>query len=520
MKACTSLAAALLLGLVPHARAAATAGHVLLVSIDGMHASDLSAWIAQHPDGNLARLAGHGVTYSAARTPLPSDSFPGLCALVTGGTPNSTGIWYDATYDRRLLPPAGAPKLGSAGASVPGTLVNFDESIDLGYNHGKFGSGADPMQFCGASAIDPALLPLDPQSGAPVYPHAYLRVNTIFEVAHGAGLRTAWVDKHPAYDLVTGPSGAGVDDLYTPEINSPVPGGPSKFDKRLPDAIGYDGLKVQAVVNQIRGLDHAGKAKVGVPALLGMNFQVVSVAQKLPDGGYQGAKGADFSPLLAQGLQAADDGIGRLTAALEAEQIAKDTLVVVTAKHGQSPIDPAGLTRFDDTPKSKLDPANPNPTSVTEYLFAKGIRAFTNGNDTCYFLWLQNPAQAAAAAAALRAAPAASLGPIASILAGDALGSLFNAPAADARVPDLILLPPPGTVYTDGKKIAEHGGFNPEDREVCLLLAMTGWRKTTVTQPVATTQVAPTILKALGLEPGKLQAVVKEGTTVLPGLPF
>jgi hypothetical protein len=38
-----------------------------------------------------------------------------------------------------------------------------------------------------------------------------------------------------------------------------------------------------------------------------------------------------------------------------------------------------------------------------------------------------------------------------------------------------------------------------------------------VTTPVETMQVAPTILKALGLDPNSLQSVVEEGTEVLPG---
>jgi arylsulfatase A-like enzyme len=37
-------------------------------------------------------------------------------------------------------------------------------------------------------------------------------------------------------------------------------------------------------------------------------------------------------------------------------------------------------------------------------------------------------------------------------------------------------------------------------------------------RPVETTQVAPTILKALGLDASKLQAVRIEGTQVLPGV--
>jgi hypothetical protein len=39
-----------------------------------------------------------------------------------------------------------------------------------------------------------------------------------------------------------------------------------------------------------------------------------------------------------------------------------------------------------------------------------------------------------------------------------------------------------------------------------------------VARPVETTQVAPTILAALGLDPNSLQSVQIEGTQVLPGL--
>lgn len=74
-----------------------------------------------------------------------------------------------------------------------------------------------------AQVIDPAQLPVDPSSCQPVYPHSYLQVNTIFEVARAAGLRTAWADKHPAYEILNGPSGTGIQDLFTPEINSDAP---------------------------------------------------------------------------------------------------------------------------------------------------------------------------------------------------------------------------------------------------------------------------------------------------------
>jgi predicted AlkP superfamily pyrophosphatase or phosphodiesterase len=79
--------------------------HVLLISIDGLHALDASNYVANHPKSALAELGRHGVTYTNARTPADSDSFPGLLALVTGGSPISHGLFYDVSYDRTYFDP-------------------------------------------------------------------------------------------------------------------------------------------------------------------------------------------------------------------------------------------------------------------------------------------------------------------------------------------------------------------------------------------------------------------------------
>ena len=62
---------------------AADIDHVLLISVDGLHALDVARFVDAHPNSALAELSGHGITYSNARTPANSDSFPGLLALVT-----------------------------------------------------------------------------------------------------------------------------------------------------------------------------------------------------------------------------------------------------------------------------------------------------------------------------------------------------------------------------------------------------------------------------------------------------
>lgn len=64
--------------------------HVLLISVDGMHQSDLNWYIANHPNSELAQLAGRGAEYTNAHTSDPSDSDPGGTAIMTGGDPGVT----------------------------------------------------------------------------------------------------------------------------------------------------------------------------------------------------------------------------------------------------------------------------------------------------------------------------------------------------------------------------------------------------------------------------------------------
>ena len=92
-------------------------------------------------------------------------------------------------------------------------------------------------------------------------------------------------------------------------------------------------------------------------------------------------------------------------------------------------------------------------------------------------------------------------------------------PASDPRVPDLVGVVQHGVVYT-GKtgKIAEHGGDDPQDRHVPLVVFGAGASAAVVADHVETTQIAPTILTLLGLDPTKLQAVQTEGTSALPGI--
>src|ERR1700716_4014087 len=102
-KIALGLLAGLSFGATAHA---ADIDHVLLISVDGLHALDVAHYVEGHPNSAFAELSSHGVTYSNARTPANSDSFPGLLALVTGGSPITHGLFYDVSYDRTLFDPS------------------------------------------------------------------------------------------------------------------------------------------------------------------------------------------------------------------------------------------------------------------------------------------------------------------------------------------------------------------------------------------------------------------------------
>jgi hypothetical protein len=105
------------------------------------------------------------------------------------------------------------------------------------------------------------------------------------------------------------------------------------------------------------------------------------------------------------------------------------------------------------------------------------------------------------------------------VMAGSELKLKFNNPAVDSRTPDIIVQPQYGTIYTtSSKKNAEHGGFSYGDTNVGLIVSGAGAPVGVIKTPVATSQVAPTILQALGIDPKGLRSVRVEKTDVLPGM--
>jgi hypothetical protein len=568
---------------------------VLLISIDGFHALDYlncKNGISTINNGqpyctSLAALGTSGINYLQTSTSTPSDSFPGLMALVTGGSPRTMGVSYDVAYDRALSPPINTTGNGLLGTGVAGctpgsptgTSTEYEEGINI--NLGlppvppgqattqAYLNGGAPSGDGGVNSIEPTRLERDNNCN-PVYPWNFVRVNTIFGVIHGTGGYTAWADKHPAYSSVGGPSAGttdtNVDDYFGPEINSvssdytdpktgAFPGLVPSFCKNaqgqpeLPDQISvaagddytgsfqniqcYDGIKVNAILNEIDGLNHDGTAQTGVPNIFGMNFQAVSVGQKLiykdgavapgysTKGGYIDSIGTPSDSLLKE-IEFVDTSIGMMVSELQKQRLYKSTLIIITAKHGQSPVDSSRYVPNgpDNDPASILDSCLPASESQS------GGQIGPTQDDVS-LLWLLSSCNVATEVSALESAsPAALPGDANKNIAG--IGEIYSGPSmalwynpGDSRAPDILVTPNIGVTYSNsGKKLAEHGGFAHDDVNVILLVSNPSFTSNTITTQVQTKQVAPTILTALGLDPSSLQAVVKEGTQILPGLSF
>ena len=539
--------------------------HVLLISIDGMHSLDFQNCVngignVQPFCPNLAALANNGVSYTNASTSRPSDSFPGLMAIVTGGSPKTVGAFYDVAYDRVLAPPMNTTGNGVAGGTCTpsqpnGTTTEYEEGIDK--DQSVISGGGDS----GVGSIDPTRLPRDPYNGCkPVYPWQFVRTNTIFGVIHQAGGFAAWSDKHPAYSSVAGRGGIqNLDDFYAPEINSNVLNNTLNVTtpegvncKQIPDSTlkassqytdsfvaiqCYDTVKVNAILNEINGKTMRGNSWAPVPTVFGMNFQAVSVGQKLIEkgvgtGGYEDAAGTP-SQLLQGEIKFADDSIGEMVAALKKNHLLDSTLIVITAKHGQSPMDPnryvgvPGPNGTAESPATILDglgliPLSESPSDPT------GIGPT---EDDISQIWLNDMSKTDFAVQQLELPQNASQAGIGQIFYDQSLTTMFNAPGypvftgvkpvGDPRTPDIIVAPNYGIVYTgSSKKQAEHGGFSHDDTNAIMLLSNPSFRAKSVNVPVETMQVAPTILRALGLDPDALDAVRIEGTSVLPAVQF
>jgi hypothetical protein len=531
--------------------------HVLLISVDGMHAVDFANCASGMSTVNsgepycpaLAALGKTGVNYVAASTSKPSDSFPGLISIVTGGSPALTGIYYDVAYSRNLDAPAKTTGNGlAAGPCTPntaptGTTTEYEEGVDIDQTKVNGGAPGAALTDGGIASIDPKKLVRDPSKGcSPVYPWNFVRANTIFSVIHQAGGYAAWSDKHPAYSAVAAGLGPiALDDFYGPEINSSVialpgvttPTGLScatvqdtgsdltAWTNSFQNIQCYDTLKVDAILNEINGKNHLGTRKTEVPTIFGMNFQAVSVGQKLVEssngitGGYLDAAGTPTEALLGE-LKFVDASIGAFVNELKAKGLYDTTMIVITAKHGQSPIDPNRYVSQlinGTSPVTLLSNAGyiPNSESTTN---PTGIGPT---EDDVSLVWLKSSSDAGASVKILEDNASASGIALGQIYYGPTVALNYNDPTVDPRTPDIIVTPNVGVTYSGSKaKLSEHGGFAHDDTNVILLVSHSSFQPNTVRAEVGTAQVAPTILKALGINPTELYAVRAEGTSVLP----
>jgi len=458
---------------------------VLLISIDTLHALDLANFVKAHPDSTLARLSSQGVTYTVASTSKPSNAFPGTLALTTGGSPISTGVWYEGSYVRQF-------SAAGSNCATRGTEVIWNSTIDR------------DKTLVDGGGIDPAKLPLDAEKGCtPVYPHDFLRTNTIFEVAHDAHLRTAWIDKHPSYEMLNGPSGKGLDDYAAFEVSA------SGATRSLPAAVAYDDLKVNALLHEIDGKDHTGTKDAGVPSLFGAALQLVMMAAKNPKGGgYLDASGTP-SALLDSALLTTDQSLGKIVAALKQKNLLDSTLIVITARAGASPME-ASRHRF--IPNFILE-------EIINHAYP-GALALAYQDGTLASVWLKDQSKTAAVVQTLTLPENELALDAQNIISGESLKLKFNDPLTDGRMPDIVIAGNLGAIYFEpgGSFLSEYGGFSEEDTNAALLISNPSLSPQVIKTPVTTSQVAPTILKALGLNPSSLQAVVKEHVNLLPGL--
>jgi len=533
--------------------------HVLLVSIDGMHAVDFLNCAKGIPNFNngipycpaIAALGKTGVNYVAATTSKPSDSFPGLTAIITGGSPALTGVYYDVAYSRNYDAPAKTTGNGlAAGPCTPngqptGTTTEYEEGIDRDQTLLNGGAPGASLTDGGIASIDSLRLVRDPANNCnPVWPWQFVRANSIFSVISQAGGYTAWSDKHPAYSSVaSGVGPSALNDFYAPEINSNVVGLPgyttptgiscatirdpnsdlTSWTNSFDNIQCYDTLKVDAILNEIDGWNHLRTKKTQVPTIFGMNFQAVSVGQKLIEngvkGGYLDAAGTPSTPLFDE-IRFVDASIAQWVNELKRQGLYNSTLIVITAKHGQSPIDPSRYVaqlKVGTSPATLLSNAGFIPPSES----TNNPTGIGPTEDDVSLLWLKSPSDTPESVQILEANASATGIAQGQIYYGPSLALNYNSPLVDPRTPDIIVTPNVGVTYSGShKKQAEHGGFAHDDTNVMLLVSYPGFTPQTVYATVGTAQVAPTILNALHINPNMLKAVQVEGTGALPAVQF
>ena len=387
------------------------------------------------------------------------------------------GVTYTNAHTPAADPAAGLLALTTGGTPLSTGIISND-----GYDRklSPVGSacqqvGADLALNTGSGPSKP--IALDGRNGCrPLAPHDLVRVNTMFEVVSEKVGPTAWAGEDAiTTDLLRGPSGKGLNTACDHAAN--------------------DRARVDALIGWIDG--------GAVPALFGMSFTGVAESQRRD--GYLDALGTP-SAGLAKAFLTVDESIGRIIQELKTRQLFDSTWIVVAAPYAQSPLDRRERTVI---PLARL-------RDVANRALPGGV-AHISGGDAA-MIWLTDGENTNRLVKTL-ADDAMTLG-IQDIDYGARLALTLNTPATDSRMPDIILQPRAGVSWASGSEHALmfHGGVQDEDTHVALMIS--GPQLTGRTDPtyVPTTQLAPLLLRALGMEKFDLRALHLEHSPALPGV--
>jgi Sulfatase len=427
------------------------------------------------------------------------------------------------------------------------TGIYYDDE----YSHGVFPAGTTN---CSGPAPGGDVIYDSPDDKLPAVPDLLHNGsgNTFPSFDEGGSIYPGGVDKNPALIMNLSPHPQSGLNPATYPVNPngvpyPVDGAWTDDNAATKQ---YDSYKVQAVINWINGYMHSGKGpKVGTPAIYGMNFQTVSTAEKLKSspavligpnkdgrytegpplrGGYITVDGQQVpGPLLQSALNYVNAALQRMADTIQADGEADSTAIILTAKHGQSPLNDNQLQRINDGPiiagvNAAWAAEHPgSPTLVVQEADDDGLLWWLTDRSQAATDFVKNYLWAHTAPAVNYAGQTITVqhSGLRKIFAGHQSANFFGVPFSDPHHPDVFGIAQVGTIYTTGSKIAEHGGDNPGDRDVPLVVYAPGIvQPRQSNRPVETTQIAPTILKLLGLSPRSLEAVRREGTQVLPGL--
>jgi len=272
----------------------------------------------------------------------------------------------------------------------------------------------------------------------------------------------------------------------------------------IPKIEEFDDIRVKAILNEIDGRITPGPKTAPVPAIFGLTFQAVTQAQKSKAGyGYVDASGTPSEALL-DALNHTDQSIGKILDELKARSLSSSTAVIITAKHGQSPM---------DIEKSRLWIRKQSRILSRAFSLVAGRRHRRHHlHDLA-----KGPKQDGRRCCALTANQASAH--IQRILSGEGVKLMFRDPLNDSRTPDIIVEPDSGLSIANPKTvgIAEHGGLATKIR-MCRFSLRTRHSPVGRSRPLCRLRRSHLQFSELGLDPQKLEAVKIEKTQVLPGL--